>query len=226
MSGAQQGKLVVVGGGWHSEEVHSYLLRLRAERGVPELVGCVDEFKPRGQWETSRFLGKFDDLRELIDAEPEQSFFYITAVGDNGIRRKLVGAVNGLGLRNLRPWTLRHPLADVGYDVRIGDGTLLAPGVIVTTHVRVGNHCILNVKSSLSHDCVIGDYVNINPCVTVCGNVRIGEGAYIGAGATIIDKLSIGSNSVIGAGAVVIDDIPPNVTAVGVPARVIKQHAL
>jgi acetyltransferase EpsM len=66
--------------------------------------------------------------------------------------------------------------------------------------------------------------VNINPGVTVCGDVRIGEGSYIGAGATIKDKVSIGQWSVIGAGAVVISDIPPHVTAIGVPARVIKDH--
>jgi len=52
----------------------------------------------------------------------------------------------------------------------------------------------------------------------------IGEGCYIGMGANVIQGITIGPWSIIGAGAVVIRDIPPHVTAVGVPARVIKVH--
>jgi acetyltransferase EpsM len=41
-------------------------------------------------------------------------------------------------------------------------------------------------------------------------------------GTHVIQRRSIGSWTVIGAGAAVVHDIPANVTAVGVPARVIK----
>lgn len=41
----------------------------------------------------------------------------------------------------------------------------------------------------------------------------------------MLDKeVRMGKDSVIGAGAAVIDDIPDNVTAMGVPAKVIKRH--
>ncbi|HQB40063.1 MAG TPA: hypothetical protein PL053_12440 [Deltaproteobacteria bacterium] len=45
----------------------------------------------------------------------------------------------------------------------------------------------------------------------------------VGAGSTIIPNLNIGENVVIGAGSTVISDLPDNVTAVGSPARIIKQ---
>jgi len=51
---------------------------------------------------------------------------------------------------------------------------------------------------------------------------RIGDGACIGAGATVINGMEIGALAVIGAGAVVTRNIPPGVTAVGVPARITK----
>jgi acetyltransferase-like isoleucine patch superfamily enzyme len=41
-------------------------------------------------------------------------------------------------------------------------------------------------------------------------------------GSAIIELVSVGSNSILGAGATAISDIPDNVVAVGVPARVIK----
>ena len=74
------------------------------------------------------------------------------------------------------PWSLLHPSAQIGDDVAIGPGTLLAPNTIVTTRVRIGRHCILNVKVSVSHDTEVGDFVNLNPGVTVCGKCRIGIG--------------------------------------------------
>jgi len=41
---------------------------------------------------------------------------------------------------------------------------------------------------------------------------------------SVIQRVKIGRNVIIGAGAAVIDDLPDNVTAVGVPAKVLKQH--
>lgn len=52
----------------------------------------------------------------------------------------------------------------------------------------------------------------------------IEENVYIGARAMILGKITIGKNSKIGAGAVVLTDVPPNCTAVGVPARIVKQE--
>ena len=64
--------------------------------------------------------------------------------------------------------------------------------------------------------------VDINPGVHLAGDVTLGEGCYVGMGTNIMQRRSIGSWTVIGAGAAVVQDLPANVTAVGVPARVIK----
>lgn len=224
MSGDSGYRVVIIGAGGHGIELHAYIRDLVAQGEPIHLVGFVDEHKSRGPLGTTEILGDFDDLASFLNQHPHAVFHYITAVGDNWIRQQFVQKVERLNVYNLVPWTLRHPDAFVGYDVDIGAGTCLAPGSIVTTRVRIGRHCILNVNASVSHDCVIGDFVNINPGAVVCGNVNIGEGCYIGAGATIIDKVSIGEWTVIGAGAVVIDDLPPYVTAVGMPAQVIKER--
>lgn len=57
-------------------------------------------------------------------------------------------------------------------------------------------------------------YYNVN----IAGNVRVGNYAEIGTGTNIIQGKTIGENAIVGAGSVVVKDIPPNCTAVGVPA--------
>ena len=46
----------------------------------------------------------------------------------------------------------------------------------------------------------------------------------VGCGAKILGPFTIGSHSKIAANAVVLEEIPPHSTAVGVPARVIRQN--
>jgi sugar O-acyltransferase (sialic acid O-acetyltransferase NeuD family) len=217
--------LVILGAGGHAAELLSYLADLEKAGRPMRLLGLIDEAKPPGDWEGHRILGAFDALRRLLDSHGDAPLAYLTAVGDNRARQRLVAkAVALAGRRPLVPWGLSHPKAAIGRSVTIGEGTVLAPGSIVTTRTQIGQHCIANVKVSVSHDCTVANFVNLNPGVTICGNARIGEGAYIGAGATVINGVSIGAWSIVGAGAVVVRDIPAHVTAVGVPARVIKQH--
>jgi sugar O-acyltransferase (sialic acid O-acetyltransferase NeuD family) len=217
--------VLIIGAGGHGAELYSYLRDLSAQGDGVRFLGFVDEGKPKGRHGGVEVLGGLEDLKRLLDARGGTPLHYVTAVGDNSARQQLVARVEALGRPNLIPWTLRHPAASVGHDVQLGEGTCLAPGSIVTTRARIGKHCILNVNASVSHDCMVGDYANINPGAAIAGWARIGEGCFIGAGATVIDRVSVGAWAVIGAGAVVVRDIPDRVTAVGVPARVIKRHS-
>lgn len=75
----------------------------------------------------------------------------------------------------------------------------------------------------------IGDDVTLYQGVTLGGTGKdkgkrhptIGHNVTIGSGAKVLGPISIGHNAKIGAGAVVVRCIPPNSTAVGVPAHVV-----
>ncbi len=57
------------------------------------------------------------------------------------------------------------------------------------------------------------------------GKVRICDGAWLGANVVVLQGVTIGRNAVVGANSVVTSDIPDFATAVGTPARVIKERA-
>jgi len=82
-------------------------------------------------------------------------------------------------------------------------------GVVINSKVSGGKNII--IESGV----VIGDEKGKAPC--------LGNNIFIGAGAKIIGGVTIGDNVKIGANAVVVKDLPSNVTAVGIPAKVINR---
>ena len=78
----------------------------------------------------------------------------------------------------------------------------------------------------------IGDDVTIYQGVTLGGTGKdtgkrhptLGNNVLVGAGAKVLGPFRIGDNSNVAAGSVVLNEIPENCTAVGSPARVVKQN--
>jgi hypothetical protein len=125
--------LIIIGAGGHGAEIAAYAL----DMGLP-LVGVIDDGKPKGAWQMSQIIGGMNDLPAFCQGRSEVGF--ITAFGSNDLRRKMVLTIAGLGLSNLKPFTLQHRSAWRGVDVQIGEATLLSPNVAVTTRVHIGRH--------------------------------------------------------------------------------------
>jgi sugar O-acyltransferase (sialic acid O-acetyltransferase NeuD family) len=105
----------------------------------------------------------------------------------------------------------------------IGEGVTIAKGCILTCNISVGDHTIINIGTTISHDCIIGKHVNISPGCHLAGNVRIDDDVFVGAGATFIPKVQVGEGSVIAAGACVTKDVAPYTMVAGVPALIKKK---
>jgi len=102
-----------------------------------------------------------------------------------------------------------HPAATIGERVFIDHGV----GVVIGETTIIGN------------DVVIYQQVTLGGVNLVCGkrHPTIENNVVIGAGARILGDITIGKNSKVGANSVVIKDVPPDSTAIGIPARVIKR---
>lgn len=205
-------KIYILGAGGMAKEVLSYYKDL----GKFNLVaGFIEEHcKRKGM----KIEGKTIMDASIIDTLPKNSVF-IGAIGSP--KRK--NWIEKIKKKGFYFDTLIYPSAVKGNSVKIGEGCIICPGVILSSNVEIGRHTIINLNASISHDCKIGNFVTICPGVSIGGNVVIGDECWIGIGATIIHRVSIGRGSYIGAGAVVVDDIPANVLAVGIPAKPIRK---
>ncbi|HEX2831507.1 MAG TPA: acetyltransferase [Thermoanaerobaculia bacterium] len=207
-------RVLILGAGSQGAIVADALLRA-AETGSPATpIGFVDDFQ-RGDVLGLPVLGGIDALASIAhDA-------LVIAIGDNARRRTLADACVARGETLV---TARHPFTSIAPDVAIGHGSMISAGAIVTPRATIGRGVLLNTKSSVDHDSIVGAFAHIAVGATVGGHCVIGDEAMIGLGASVSSGCRVGARSIIGAGAVVVRDIPDDVIAYGVPARVVRSR--
>ena len=105
-----------------------------------------------------------------------------------------------------------HPAAKIGKGLVIDHGM----GVVIGETTEIGD------------DCTIYQGVTLGGTGKDTGkrHPTIGNNVLVGAGAKVLGPFTVGDNARIAANAVVLSAIPPNSTAVGVPARVVKVNGI
>ncbi len=151
----------------------------------------------------------------------KQETIVFPSVGENNIRKKMVDFIVSKKLNEIK---LIHTSASIGFQVFIGDSTLVGPHVSVNSLSKIGRACILNTNCVIEHECVVEDFTHIGPGAVLAGNVTVGELTFIGANSTVKQGVKIGRNCIIGAGSVVLYDIPDNTFYVGNPAKYLKEN--
>lgn len=144
----------------------------------------------------------------------------VIAISSSSVRRRISNEVRSNCENSFA--TIVHPRAWVGDSVKIGCGSVICAGTLITTDINIGEHVHINIGSTIGHNAVLCDFVTVNPGVNISGNVTLRQGVEVGTGSVIIPHVHVGSWSIIGAGSTVIKPLDDNVTAVGTPARVIK----
>ena len=105
-----------------------------------------------------------------------------------------------------------HPGAKIGKCLFIDHGM----GIVFGETAEIGDNC------TIYHGVTLGgtgkDTGKRHP--------TLGNNVLIGAGAKVLGPFTVGDNSNIAAGAVVLEEIPPDCTAVGVPAHVVRRNGI
>ena len=220
MGNNKRKKVVILGAGGFAREVLWIYRDANQEKYEWDVLGFVDENVENHNKILCDLpvLGGF----EWFDKNAHSDLYVVCAIGSPRTKKKVIEKCL---IRNLNFCSIIHPSVKMSEYIEIGEGTIITAGNILTTQIKIGDHVIINLDCTLGHDSIIDDYCTIAPGVHVSGNVHLETGVDLGTGAVIIQGISVGAWSVIGAGSVVISDIPSNVTAVGAPAKQIKNHS-
>ncbi len=106
-------------------------------------------------------------------------------------------------------------------------GIEIHPGAKIGRGLFIDHGCAVVIGETAE----IGDNCTIYQGVTLGGTGKdvgkrhptLGNNVMVGAGAKVLGPFKVGDNSKIAANAVVLEEIPPDSTAVGIPARVVRR---
>jgi acetyltransferase-like isoleucine patch superfamily enzyme len=108
-------------------------------------------------------------------------------------------------------WIVQHKdKLKLGYQTDIGAFTYINAenGVVIEDEVQIGSHCSIYSVSTIDNK---------------QGLVKLGKNCKIGSHSVIMPGVVVGENSIIGAFSFVTEDIPSNVIAFGVPAKIVRK---
>ena len=105
----------------------------------------------------------------------------------------------------------------INYNAWVGDNVKIMDNSHITGGIYIGNNVFISCLVATSNDNSMGNRKGES-----CRPPMIFPHAKIGAGANILPGVIIKQNSIVAAGAVVTHDVPPNVTVMGIPAKVKK----
>ncbi|MDR0222255.1 MAG: serine O-acetyltransferase [Oscillospiraceae bacterium] len=105
-----------------------------------------------------------------------------------------------------------HPGAKIGKGLFIDHGS----GVVIGETSEIGDNCTIYQNVTLG-----GTGKDVGK-----RHPTLGNNVMVGAGARILGPFKVGDNAKIAANAVVLGEVPPNSTAVGVPARIVRRDGV
>lgn len=200
---ADAGALIIFGGGGQGK----CLIDLVQLLGVYRIAGIVDDGLPIG---TSVLgvpvLGGASCLPALYKRGLRLAANAVGGIGNVAARVKIFHL---LAEASFTCPSLVHPTAWVEPSAELAGGVQILAKSYVSSAARVGFGTLINAGVIVSHDCQVGQCVNLSPGVALAGEVCVQDYAQIGMNATVNIGVTVGAGARIGNGATVKADVPP-----------------
>lgn len=203
--------LIIIGGSGFGKEV----IWLAQETNQFNVIGVLDDnASPDSKILNIPVLGKVSDASKYTNAS------FTIAIGNPRVRQKLANKLVDMGITKFA--NLIHPSVNRSKFIEMGIGNIICAGATLTTDIVFGNHNIININSTVGHDCHIKDFCTVAPLVAISGNVTLSNLVEVGTGAVIRQGLTLESGSMLGMGGVLTKNIEKNQIFIGNPAKIFK----
>ena len=119
--------------------------------------------------------------------------------------------------------------------VKLEKNCIILMGAVVNVGASIGENTMVDMNAVIGSNAKVGKNCHIGAGAVISGTMEpysskpvvIKDNTFIGANSVILEGITIGSNVIIGASSLVTKDIPDNVVAYGVPAkikRIVKEN--
>jgi sugar O-acyltransferase (sialic acid O-acetyltransferase NeuD family) len=194
--------LIIFGGGGQGKAVIDVIRAM----GTYHITGLLDDGLPKGSEVLGvPVLGGASELPEWYDRGTRLAVNAVGGIGNVDVRLKIFDILRKAGFSFP---TIIHPSAVIERSAEIEAGVQILPLAYVGSAARIGFGSLLNAGVIVSHDCVIGQVVNLSPGATLAGGVHVENYAQIGMRATVNVQITIGERARLGNGCTVKADVP------------------
>jgi acetyltransferase EpsM len=194
--------LLVFGGGGQGKTV----IDLVRAAGLYQVVGIIDDNLPvNSQVMGVPVVGGSSALREWRRRGVTLAANAVGGIGNVAARLRVFELLAEAGFTCPN---LVHPSAVIEPSARLEGGVQVLAQTYIGSEARVGFGTLINAGVVVSHDCQIGRCVNLSPGALLAGGVIVEDFAQIGMGATVNLNLTIGQAARVGNGATVKADVP------------------
>ena len=168
----------------------------------------------------------FKEIKELLQAYKERD----PAATSNISIFLLYPGVRAVIDHRIAHWFYKHKCFYIARSIsqrsRKRTGIEIHPGATIGKRLVIdhGMGIVIGETAIIGDDCLLYQGVTLGGSGKEKGkrHPTLGNNVLVGAGAKVLGSFTIGDNARIAANAVVLNEIPANATAVGVPAKIIK----
>jgi sugar O-acyltransferase (sialic acid O-acetyltransferase NeuD family) len=212
-------KLIVLGGGDFCRELLWTAASIPTDERDWEPGGILDDNVDAARERMQHRSVSLPVLGRIADHEPQSHEVFIPAIGNTFHKLKSAELMESRGAQFVN---LIHPTALIAPGADLGKGIFIFMNSVVSVGARLEDFVTLNAFVLVGHDAHIGRGCNINPAAMVTGNVKLGRGVVLATHTSVAPGNEVGDFATVGAGSAVISAVPPGVTVLGVPARIIS----
>ena len=165
-----------------------------------------------------------EDVATVMERDPAASSFFEVMM--------LYPGMKAIRSHRRAHWFYRHKMTFIAR--MISQHAARKTGIEIHPAAKIGRRVFIDHGTGvvIGETAEVGDDVTIYQGVTLGGTGKIqgkrhptiGNGVMVGSGAKVLGPFKVGDHSKIAANAVVLNEVPPNCTAVGVPARIARQN--
>lgn len=158
-------------------------------------------------------------LNTIKEYQPEKDDIFTCSMGNVQTKKELCELIKDRGGKFI---TLIHQTAQLGENVKLGDGCIIDSHAHIGSDTIIGENCLVQTFAGIGHDCRVGNYCRLDVRSFLVGGVQLGDNVTIHTNAILNHHVVVEDDAVVAALSFVVRKVKAGTTVYGNPAKLLK----